>query len=237
LQEIVHLDFQSSASATKHADIAAYNILLYRQHLVPVHSIVILLRPQAAHPNLHGVVTYAARPGRGRMAFDYEVIRLWEWPTSELLAGDIGALPLAILGKLPPGVELQAGLADVVQRLIERLDREAPADKSRRLVTAAYVLAGLRVPRQVALELFKGVRNMRESDTYLAIVEEGMEKGMEKGRLEEVKKMILRLGRKTLGAPGKRATADLDAITDIDRLETLLERLSDVKTWRELLAR
>src|ERR1035438_9461837 len=62
VQEIVHLDFQSSASATKHADILVYNALLHRQYLVPVHSIVILLRPQAAHANLNGTVAYA--PGR-----------------------------------------------------------------------------------------------------------------------------------------------------------------------------
>ncbi len=49
LQEIIHLDFQSGASATKHVDILVYHALLHRQYLVPVHSIVFLLRPQAAH--------------------------------------------------------------------------------------------------------------------------------------------------------------------------------------------
>src|SRR5712692_1728745 len=69
VQEIVHLDFQASASATKHADVLVYNALLHRQYLVPVHSIVVLLRPQAAHSNLSGVVNYAARPDRGKMEF------------------------------------------------------------------------------------------------------------------------------------------------------------------------
>ena len=78
---------------------------------------------------------------------------------------------------------------------------------------------------------------MRDSDTYMAIVEEGLEKGVEKGRLEEVKKIILRLGRKSLGTPSKRATASVDAISDIDRLESLLDRITDVTTWRELLAK
>src|SRR5262245_39704798 len=73
-QEIVHLDFQASASATKQADVLVYNALLHRQYLVPVHSIVVLLRPQAAHPNLSGIVNYAARPGRGGMNFGYEVV-------------------------------------------------------------------------------------------------------------------------------------------------------------------
>ena len=71
LQEIVNIDFQSSASATKHADIPVYNTLLHRQYLVPIHSIVVLLRPQAAHSNLNGAVTYAPRPERGRMDCQY----------------------------------------------------------------------------------------------------------------------------------------------------------------------
>jgi predicted transposase YdaD len=85
---------------------------------------------------------------------------------------------------------------------------------------------------------------MRDSDTYMAILEEGMEKGMkegmkegiEKGRIEEVKKLIDRMGRKMLGPPGKRATAALEAITDLKRLEHLAYRVIDVKSWKELLA-
>src|SRR5579862_7300483 len=61
LTEVIHLDFQASAAAWKHADIVVYNGLIYREYHVPVHSIVILLRPEAAHSNLNGVVSYTAR--------------------------------------------------------------------------------------------------------------------------------------------------------------------------------
>jgi hypothetical protein len=157
LQEIIQLDFQASASATKHADVLVYNALLYREYRVPVHTIVVLLRPQAAHANLNGTVAYAARPGRGKMDFAYEPIRLWERPVADLLAGDIGTLPLAPLGQLPAGVDLQTWLAGVVKQLIDRLLLAAPPEQVRRLLTAAYVLTGLRVPRQVARQLFQGV--------------------------------------------------------------------------------
>jgi hypothetical protein len=63
LEDIVHVDFQSSAAAWKHADILTHNSLLHSDYHVPVHSIVILLRPQAAHSNLNGVVSYATRSG------------------------------------------------------------------------------------------------------------------------------------------------------------------------------
>jgi predicted transposase YdaD len=236
MKEIVHLDFQSSASASKHADIVVYNALLHRQYRVPVHSVIILLRPQASHPNLDGAVVYAPRPGRGKMDFNYEVVRLWERPAAELLQCDIGALPLAILGGLPPGADLQTGLARIAEQLIHRLDREAPQPQARRLVTAAYVLAGLRLSMQAATDLFKGVRTMRDSVTYMAILEEGEEKGLKRGRIEEARSVLRRQGKKKFGAPGKRTAAAIDAIDDLDRLEMLHERLLDAKSWKELLA-
>ncbi len=39
VQEVVHLDFQSSAAAGKHADVFLYNALLFNHYQVPVHSI------------------------------------------------------------------------------------------------------------------------------------------------------------------------------------------------------
>src|SRR5487761_1320382 len=58
---IIHFEFQSSAAAWKHADLLVYNALLYAHYHVPVHSIIVLLRPDAEHPNLTGVLDYAPR--------------------------------------------------------------------------------------------------------------------------------------------------------------------------------
>jgi hypothetical protein len=40
LPEILHLDFQSSAAARKHADLTAYQALLYAHYHVPVHTVI-----------------------------------------------------------------------------------------------------------------------------------------------------------------------------------------------------
>jgi hypothetical protein len=45
LEEIMHFDFQASAAAWKHADVMVYNALLFAHYHVPVHTVVILLRP------------------------------------------------------------------------------------------------------------------------------------------------------------------------------------------------
>src|SRR5438309_1929421 len=143
LEEIVHFEFQSSAAPWKHADLMVYNALLFAQYHVPVHTVVLLLRPQAAHSNMNGVIRYAARPGRGGMTFGYEVVALWERPAEELLAADLGVVPLAMLGRLPEGLSLEDGLAAVAQRVAERILLEAPPDRARKLLTDAYLLTGL----------------------------------------------------------------------------------------------
>jgi hypothetical protein len=52
LEEIIQLEFQSSAAAWKHADLMVYHALLFAHYHVPVHTLIILLRPEAAHGNL-----------------------------------------------------------------------------------------------------------------------------------------------------------------------------------------
>jgi hypothetical protein len=150
LAEMVQLDFQSSAAASKHADVMAYHALLHAHYHVPVHTIIVLLRPEAAHVNMTGVIRYAPRPGRGSMQFSYKVVRLWERPAEELLRADLGVVPLAVLGRLPENLSLEDGLTVIAQRLVERITKEAPPELARKLVADAYLLTGLRLRRDAA---------------------------------------------------------------------------------------
>ena len=230
LAEILHLDAQAGPSATKHLDVLAYNALLHRTYQVPVHSSVLLLRQQAAHSNLTGSVQYAARPGRGKMDFGFEVIRLWEIPAEQLLRSSLATAPLAVLGKLPEALRLEDALALVVRQLAERLEREAAGDQADRLLMAAYILTGLRLkaPNEVR-QLFQGVSiAMRESVTYQAILEEG--------RVEELHRVILRQGRLRFGEANETVRNRLEAIRDIAVLEDLTDRLVVVSNWVQLMA-
>src|SRR2546421_8302391 len=58
LEEIIQIDFQSGAAAWKHADLMVYNTILFAHYHVPVHTVVVLLRPGAAHANMNGVIHY-----------------------------------------------------------------------------------------------------------------------------------------------------------------------------------
>jgi predicted transposase YdaD len=196
----------------------------------------VLLRPGAGRAGLRGTVSYQMVPRRGRMEFRFEVIRLWQRPAEELLAGGLGVVPLAPLGRLPAGVRPPAGLAGVVERLVERVTREASPEDAAGLLTATFILTGLRVPRPRMAQLFRGVREMRESSGYQIILDEGREEGRIQGALREARKILLRLGGRKFGAPEPAAEAAVQAIDDLARLERMSDRLLDVTTWQDLLA-
>jgi hypothetical protein len=227
LEEIVQLDFQSSAAAWKHADLMVYNALLFAHYHVPVHTVIVLLRPEAAHSNLNGAIRYAPRPGRGKMDFGYEVVRLWERPAEELLAADLGVVPLAMLGRLAEDRSLEDGLAAVAQRVVDRLMKEAPPDRAKKLLTDALLLTGLRVRRDVAARIFRGVRAVEESDTYLMILDQGQERA--------TREAILVVGEERFGPPEPAVRAQLASVTDLERLKRMHRRAVKAANWQEIL--
>jgi hypothetical protein len=228
VEEIIQIDFQSSAAAWKHADLMVYHSLLYAHYRVPVHTIVLLLRPEAAHSNMNGSIGYAPRPGRGKMDFGYERIPLWQRPAEELLSADLGVAPLAVLGRLPAGLSLEDGLANVAQRVVDRLVKEAPPEQVKKLLTDAFLLTGLRVRRDVARRIFKGVRAMHESDTFLAILDEGQEKAL--------REAILLVGVARVGPADESFSVQLASISDLDRLKRMISRGVTATSWQEILA-
>ena len=76
---------------------------------------------------------------------------------------------------------------------------------------------------------------MRESTTYQAILREGRPKGRLKGRSRKPERILFRLGRKRFGQPKAAIKAKIEALTDLDRLEQLSDRVLDAKSWDELI--
>jgi hypothetical protein len=161
------------------------------------------------------------------MEFTYEVVPLWQRPAEELLAADLGVVPLAMLGRLPEALSLEEGLAAVAQRVVERLPQEAPPDRVKKLLTAAFLLTGLRVRRDVAARIFRGVRAMQESDTYLALLDEGQEKA--------TREAILVVGEERLGPCDEAVRSQLSNITDLERLKRMHRRAVKAASWQEIL--
>ncbi|MCS6861010.1 MAG: DUF4351 domain-containing protein [Abditibacteriales bacterium] len=72
---------------------------------------------------------------------------------------------------------------------------------------------------------------MKESVTYQAILEEGRTEG----KTREARTILLLQGTKRFGPPSEETRAALEAITSVERLEYLAQRLLDVSSWEELL--
>jgi hypothetical protein len=129
---------------------------------------------------------------------------------------------------MPADQPLTEALREVVREIDRRLAAECEHAQAARLMTAAYILTGLRVRKENMGTIYDGVRIMHESSAFELIEEEGMIKGQQK--------LLLRQGRKRFGVPDEASINVIHAIKDLDRLERLGDALMDVASWQELLA-
>ena len=68
---------------------------------------------------------------------------------------------------------------------------------------------------------------MRDSDTYMAIIDEGRE--------EQAKEDIIELAERRFGAADDANRSKLVAISDLARLKRIFRRLLDAANWQDLL--
>jgi hypothetical protein len=221
---IQHFDFQSGPDASVPRRTFGYSALLEGRHGLPVDSIVVLLRPDANLRDINGSYERSL-PGDALpyLQFRCRVIRVWELPVETVLKAGLSVLPLA-----PISAVGQNELPGVIERMKQRLETEADSPNAAQLWTATKVLLGGRYQAAFVEQLLQGVRGMKESTTYQAIVEEGEFKGVRDGiRLVGEQKF------NTPQPPHVRAT--LDGISDLQQLKQLLKRVLDVGSWDELM--
>ncbi len=257
---LLHVELLSSPRSHPAEQLHWYNALLHHRHDLPVRSALVLLHPRANSPQLTGVY-HATLSGEAQpyLEFRYRVVRLWEVPVGDLL-GHIGTVPLAPLGDVA-----EAELPQLVREMGQRL-ATAPPEEARILWTTAYLLSGLRVGPAALEPLYRGVipvdwmQIMRDSSVVQAWVDEAVEEkvkravervsiqrfaegkaegkaeGEAKGKAEEARAVLLRQGRIRFGEPAAATVQALDAITDLPRLERMIEAILTVPGWAELLA-
>src|SRR5207244_4281729 len=138
---------------------------------LPVRSVVILLRAKADGPEMTSVVRHTLADEQ-YLEFNYRVVRIWQKPVEDVLAGGVGTLPLAPLAAVK-----EPELPAIIRRMKERVSAEAPSGEEAVLWTATYVLMGLRYDEALADELLRGVLAMEESVTYQAIIRKGKAEG------------------------------------------------------------
>jgi hypothetical protein len=77
---------------------------------------------------------------------------------------------------------------------------------------------------------------MEESSTYRAIVQKGRELGLEQGRTEEARSILLLQGETRFGAPNAATRAAINTITDLAQLHELAVRVMSAASWQDLLS-
>jgi hypothetical protein len=226
LQELVDLNFQSGPDPHVALRCHIYNAALHFRFKVPVRTLLILLRPKADSANIQGKLAYFS--GKSGVEFSYEVVRMWQQPIDPFLFGGVHLLPLATLCQLPADVPVIEATRSVVREIDRRLERECEPNEAARLMMAAFVLTGLRIPREKLVPIYDGVRVMQEIAAYDYYVEEGCIQGEQR--------ILLRMARNRFGEPDEEAVAALKAIKDVERLERLGDAVFTAASWQELLA-
>jgi predicted transposase YdaD len=128
----------------------------------------------------------------------------------------------------------------------ERLIRETTPDQAATLWAATKVMMGLKYPKDQVDEITQGVsamilgiRGIEESSVYQDIFAQGEAKGEARGeargRAEEAREAVLTVGRKRLGQPEDGVFGKINAINDVNQLNSLLDRILDVSSWEELM--
>jgi predicted transposase YdaD len=227
---LLHLEMESSSSLEVPARLMRYNVLLRHQAGLPVYSILMLLRPAATASDQNG--TYRATGIRGETIheFRYNVLRVWEQSIESLLGGGIAFTPLAMLTD-----EAAKDPAAAHARFRDRLNRESDfSEETREIYGLAAVLCGLRYNREAIEEMFMGGRNVLEDSViYQDLIQRGEKKGRVEGRVEELRNTLNRLGSRKFGRANDTA---LQAFSDLERLERMVDRIFDATSWDDLLS-
>jgi hypothetical protein len=223
--KLVHLELESSSHLGIPHDLLRYNVLLWHHTGSPVHSVLMLLRPQANATDQRGVLAVPGADGRPYLGFRYTVVRVWEEPMERLLSAGVGLAPLALLTN-----EADANLAAAFVRFRERLQAAAVPDTvGKRVWGSAMVLSGLRYQESRLAEVLETMAvNMEESSVYQWI--------LRKGRIQQTQAIILRQAARRFGPADEPTAAAVRAIQDVDRLDRMTDRIPDAAGWADLLA-
>lgn len=229
---LAHIELQASRDPRLGSRLFRYNALLDDRHDLPTRSVAVLLRPEADAGELAGEHRRGIPGGPEHLVFRYDVLRVWQQPVATFLEGGLGTLslaPVSDLGGVPVG--------EVIRAMGPRIDA-APPDLGGLLWSATSILMGLSYPAAIIQALLSGVRQMKESTMYQAILAEGKAEGMLHGELKADRRLLIRQGERRFGPASAVDRAIVEAIAAPGQLEDLcdLAITADVHSWADFWA-
>jgi hypothetical protein len=234
LQGVIDLNFQGRWDEDTLCRVLCYNALLYRQHRVPIHSAVMLLKSRENDLRLDRGVQYSMFPGRGRMDFLPEPIRLWEQPLETMLSSSVGLMPLAPLAAMPEGISITEAMPEIIRRINQRLESEASPEQANRIRVWTYTLSGIHLTPGEIRDLIRQEKEMvlgeiLKESSFLVVLEEF-------AKCKWLREQILRRGRLRFGPVGDEPASSLEGIEDLSRLERMLDATFSANSWDEVMA-
>ena len=205
--QILHIEMQTIPKPDIPFRLLDYRIRLYRKFPnKQVKQVVIYLKP--TNSNLAHQTTFEILG----TIHNFEVIRLWEQPTS-LFLKTLGLLPLAVLSNTPDRSETLRQAAEIINQV-----KDPKSQNTISAVTA--ILAGLLLDKEIISRLLRR-DTMQESVIYQEILEEGIEKGRQEGRQEGIieSKIIIAKNLLSLGISLEQvATATGLSLEEVEKL-------------------
>lgn len=241
---LLHVEIQVSRDKDMPARMLEYNVRLYRRHRQLVVSVLLLLRRNADHATFTGQLRIEdpTQTGDALHDFRYQVLRLWEMPVETLLAGDPFLLPLAILSD-ESGSGGDARVRAVMQAVQNRVVQpDVTHAVGAEILAVMGTILGVRYNGKKLEAMLRYMLKLeswvRESSYHKLLQEqymkEGLEKGLEAGREEASRSLILTLGRKRLGEPTQETLIALNGLTDATRLQEMAAHLLEYESWDDL---
>jgi Domain of unknown function (DUF4351) len=159
--------------------------------------------------------------------FPFHLVRVWEVPAERLLRGPLAMLPLTPLTRVDPDE-----VPRVLSEMNRRTDHEATRAQAETLWAATFQLLALRYDQTT-------IERWRDFMATLDISKTPLVKMIQRdAAVEQARASLLRQGQKKFGTPAPgEIQATISGLADLDRLNALSERLLDVNSWQELLAR
>ncbi len=230
---VLHLEFQTQADEAIPFRMADYRLRVHRRYPNKnMRQLVIYLKSTRSELVQQTVFTISG------MRHEFEVIRLWEQPYSDLLQFP-GLLPLAVLGRTNDRTKTLREISSLIDNLKDRREQS-------NIAAATSLLAGLVLKKEVIRAVLRE-EIMQESVIYQDIKEQGIKQGLQQGLergLEQGLQQGLQQGQSILVLRqlkrrlGKIESEDETRITglSVEQLEALGDALLDFSNRDDLLA-
>ncbi len=222
---VLHLEFQTQTDETMPFRMADYRLRVYRRFPnKSMRQVVIYLKSTESDLVRQNVFSVSG------MRHEFEIIRLWEQPTADLLKFP-GLLPLAVLGRSEDKTQTLREVSSIIDTMEDRKEQS-------NIAAATSILAGLVLNKEV-IRAFLREEIMQESVIYQDIVAKATAKGKAEGKAEGVKEgeisVLLRQLKRRLGQIEAEDENRINQLS-VEQLEALGEALLDFSNRDDLLA-